>query len=614
MIPSAFRLAGLGLCLASTAAAAPVVSPLASRDFDIDLHVSGARGSPRIVGMGGTTTALAEGAGGLVGNPAAVALRPLSSPDRWDWDFHVDSFAPAVGLDFDNNGMPSSERLNASIGSVSLLGFFGAWGLGIGAESVTYTLTPAPTMAMPTPAEGQITSGVAHLVLARAFLAGAFALGAGLRVADFSLIEGEQSIFDVAGVSVEGGLTVSPPGSDWRWGLRVALPVRGDALDASCDPNDCRGYLLPRAAVAPWEVALGAAVRLAPTAWNSLHTGRYRDEGALILRRILLVVGPLARAAGFEAFLAHQLQRAGPSTTVSPRVGLEKEWLPRAAAPARGRLLGALALRGGRRPRPPHGWRRAAALRLPAVLRRAPGGARPGPRRRPPLREPRPLDWLLEVRDRAVARGDPQLQIQTRVSLGRSATSDLRTLPRRRCQTALRWEVPTSTAPTPRRRAAPAIEAPASWAMRQSGHGHDVGLAEELDPGGQHLLGLARGARLGREEQARDLVDEDAGRRPVSPQPRTRASRLLEQAQVGRAHGHQRARAVHRPHVERLLDGEDLDGAPAGGRPRARPPRASRSPLPGPAQPARGGRRRPPPAPGRSPSRRRWSPPSCEPG
>jgi hypothetical protein len=318
----------VGPLLPSLAAAAPVLSPLSGRDYDLDLHASGARGSPRIVGMGGTTAALAEGAGGLLGNPAAVAVRPLSSPGRWDWDAHVDSFAPAIGSDFDNNGIPSTERLEANISTAAILVFFGPWGLGLGADSVTYTLAPAPNATMAATTEGQSTAGVAHLVLARSFLAGAFSLGLGLRIGDFSLLEGEETIFDVAGVSTEVGLALAPPQTSWRAGLRVSLPVHGDTLDARCDPNDCRGFVLPRAVVAPWEVAVGAAFRLAPTPWNMLHTGRYRDEAALVVSAELLVTGPLARAAGFEAFLGRQLQRSGHATTVSPRLGLEKEWLP----------------------------------------------------------------------------------------------------------------------------------------------------------------------------------------------------------------------------------------------------------------------------------------------
>ena len=40
------------------------------------------------------------------------------------------------------------------------------------------------------------------------------------------------------------------------------------------------------------------------------------------------MTGPLARAGGVEAFLVRRLQRSGAATTLSPRLGLEQEWLP----------------------------------------------------------------------------------------------------------------------------------------------------------------------------------------------------------------------------------------------------------------------------------------------
>jgi hypothetical protein len=127
---------------------------------------------------------------------------------------------------------------------------------------------------------------------------------------------------------VEAGLLIAPRASNWRGGLRLALPVKADTVEARCDPQDCRGLILPGRAVAPWEVALGAAIRIAPLPWNIRSYGVFRDEPALVLSAELVVTGPLSRAGGVEAFLARQLQRSGRHTTFSPRLGLEKEYLP----------------------------------------------------------------------------------------------------------------------------------------------------------------------------------------------------------------------------------------------------------------------------------------------
>jgi hypothetical protein len=333
-LPIATSLAAL-LITSLTAAAAPVTTPLTSRDFDVDLHVAAAQGSPRVIAMGGGTTALGEGAAGLLGNPAAVAVRPISSPDRWDWDVQIEEFVPGIGSDFDNNGIQSNDRLETNLSSVALLGFLGPWGLGVGVQSVDYELTaPSTDPAMPGPppapaAGGNISAALIHLVLARSFFEGALAVGTGLRIGEFSLLEeGAAPVFDVTGLAVEAGLLVAPRARNWRWGLRLALPVNGDSIEARCDPQDCRGLLLPSRAVAPWEVSLGAAVRLAPVPWNIRSYGVFRDEPALVLTAELVVTGPLDRAAGVEAFLARQRQRSGRHTTLSPRLGLEKESLP----------------------------------------------------------------------------------------------------------------------------------------------------------------------------------------------------------------------------------------------------------------------------------------------
>ena len=83
------------------------------------------------------------------------------------------------------------------------------------------------------------------------------------------------------------------------------------------------------------------------------------------------------------------------------------------------------------------------------------------------------------------------------------------TLPRRRCQTALRCEVPTMTASTPSLRAAPAIEAPGVVGHAPDRDRGQARLLEVVDRRLQDLARLPRRAALRREEQARDLVDVD---------------------------------------------------------------------------------------------------------
>jgi hypothetical protein len=307
--------------------AQPQTAPIVDRSFAADLYVGAAHGSQRLVGMGGVATALGDGAAGLLGNPGASALRPLAGQferRRWDWDAALSAFVPTLGSDFDNNGRSSRDDFGARVGTFSLLGYYEAWALGLGISGVDYELDPvtsdAPAMTM--------TAGQARAILARTFLDGALGVGVGLRFGAFTLKEGNAKLFEVSGGSFESGVLVSPAGRSWRLGARAASGVNGGEVRTSCDPNDCRGRILPSRAVAPWEVAVGGAVRVGQGAWNGYHGGRFRDERSALVAADLVVVGSTATGAGVESFAAGDLQASGRSVTVSPRVGLEVEWFP----------------------------------------------------------------------------------------------------------------------------------------------------------------------------------------------------------------------------------------------------------------------------------------------
>jgi hypothetical protein len=75
-------------------------------------------------------------------------------------------------------------------------------------------------------------------------------------------------------------------------------------------------------------VIVGGAWRFAPTQWNQLVGGNFRDERSLTIATDVVVVGASKEAYGIEAFGMHQLQRTGRNTAVSLRGGAELEALP----------------------------------------------------------------------------------------------------------------------------------------------------------------------------------------------------------------------------------------------------------------------------------------------
>src|SRR4051812_14046796 len=71
-----------------------VARPAAAQSYpegsSFDLYNGAAIGNVRIIGMGGTAVALAQGSAGTLANPASAAVRLTTSKGSWDWDYHLD--------------------------------------------------------------------------------------------------------------------------------------------------------------------------------------------------------------------------------------------------------------------------------------------------------------------------------------------------------------------------------------------------------------------------------------------------------------------------------------------------------------------------------------------
>jgi hypothetical protein len=313
----------LSLGFAATARAA-TWPRIMSREYAIDLYEGVAFGPPRLIGMGGAATALAEGSAGVLANPAAAAMRPASSRELWDWDANLDGFTPSLGSDFDNDGSARTDALSVGVIDGGALGLWRAWGVGVSFRSVEYHVHPEG-------AAGEtvgLAAAIGRLTVARAFLDEALVAGVGVRLAAFTADRAGAQLLDARGNGLEGGLLVAPRGQSLRIGVRGALPALGAKLKTGCNPDDCGGHVLPLRAVAPWEVAIGVAYRVAPLAWNRLPEARFSDERAWTFAADLLVTGDVASGAGIGAFTDDQLQPSGRHPVLSLRVGAEHELAP----------------------------------------------------------------------------------------------------------------------------------------------------------------------------------------------------------------------------------------------------------------------------------------------
>jgi len=79
--------------------------PQASHAQGIEISKTVVTGSPRVVGLGGAYTSVAEGLSGLVFNPASMGNRNGWTNDWWSWDgvFGL-AFQPLENTDYENDG------------------------------------------------------------------------------------------------------------------------------------------------------------------------------------------------------------------------------------------------------------------------------------------------------------------------------------------------------------------------------------------------------------------------------------------------------------------------------------------------------------------------------
>lgn len=321
-----------------TPARAQTYPAVQDRDYAIDLHQSAVLGSVRIIGMGGAATAMAEGSAGMLANPAAPAMRPATSSDTWDWDWHADWLAPGLGSDFDNSGYTADEEfLIAPLITAGVVVQYRRWAVGLAANFLQRKLM------LPTEPGGDDrwvlpVFAVARLIVARSF--GELTVGVGLRTGSFKMIYETDSgggettltrtdLFELTGAALEMGAVWHPADLDVRAGVSSSLPVATRDLEVNnCDPLNCGGFILPRAVHVPWRIAVGAAWRRASTRWNQKVPGPFRDERYLLLSADMVLLGGVEDGHTFEGFIREQLQPSGQNIGISGRVGAEYEWLP----------------------------------------------------------------------------------------------------------------------------------------------------------------------------------------------------------------------------------------------------------------------------------------------
>lgn len=304
--------------------AAVALAPAALHAQTLDLQQNTVIGSPRIVGMGGTVSAVAEDMTGILATPAAMAFRPPGAVGSWDWDFYFDTLIAARDSDLDNSGLPagSDRPIEAAAGGICL--YAGRWGIGLTGASVSYGLPPAAGGAPTT-----LTAAGSQLAVGRAVFGGQVGIGASIAAADFAIKQGNTTVFDMTGGTLAAGVLVRPTALPWRAGLSGRLPaITGTVTNSCADPTSCNGLTPPARGESPWQIGAGFAWRFGQTTWNEPNPVLFRDERALVLAADIALVGIVPDGVSVAGFAAQMTQPSGRSVTASARLGAEGEVMP----------------------------------------------------------------------------------------------------------------------------------------------------------------------------------------------------------------------------------------------------------------------------------------------
>lgn len=280
--------------------------------YSIDLYQGAVAAGNRVMGLGGAYVAIAEDVDGDLQNPAAPAVRPFFSIERFDYWLGLGLTFPAglSSIDFFNSGSETGFR-----GVSDLPIFFtpalnlqwGTFGFGVTAELSNYGFESDLGGLTPTSdgASLDVSLQTYHVQFANSFLDGQLIAGVGLRyltmTLDAAVSNGDsQTLFNTSGSGIEMGLVFRPNLQRYRIGaaFRTAIDTQ-PAFSRSLLPNgdgdivvtnDGAMLFLPERVSLPWDVNVGAAFQIGKRPLNPLSRTVYqvaeRDTLRYRLRQI----------------------------------------------------------------------------------------------------------------------------------------------------------------------------------------------------------------------------------------------------------------------------------------------------------------------------------------
>lgn len=315
-------------------------------------------GSPRVIALGGAYTGIAEGAGGLPSNLAALAHKSPKLDRNWDIGFGLTWLDVPIGSqrnrDLDNDG-----RQDASEGSrqflFSLIMQYSRFGLGAFFRSSRQVYCRAGDCS----ADGLLVAEKSHTALAAAVSLGDddFIAAFGLYAANASFVtrpiagdprEEEWSYGDT-GTSFD--LLWRPHRRNYRFGVSVKPQVVGPWRRMPNQAANIRGQPVFRSVVSPSTLSVGTSWRfgqgarnynrLSPIAYKTALQGLEEGDippqdipddapmGTVLVTAQVDLIGPVDNAVNLLSFVnVEEPQVVGNFAYLVPRAGIEHDTLP----------------------------------------------------------------------------------------------------------------------------------------------------------------------------------------------------------------------------------------------------------------------------------------------
>jgi len=251
--------------------------PIKTNHYSIDLYQGPVLASTRVIGLAGAFVAIGEGVEGDTQNPAAPAVRVPWSNGHFDYDLGFGVTFPATikNSDFFNSGQRTDLPKGTTGGFVFLNAAanlqLGKWGFGVTSDLQEYALNGTAVQTKSDQVVAQIT--VTHFQLARAFADGQIIVGAGDRIATFSVqhqngfTATQQDLFTSVGNGYEFGFLLRPNDEQFRIGGAYRSEVNSRA-SGNTIPEPVSDLYLPERVTVPWDLDLGLAIQLGPRPLN----------------------------------------------------------------------------------------------------------------------------------------------------------------------------------------------------------------------------------------------------------------------------------------------------------------------------------------------------------